>query len=345
MNSILPFDVFLSKKARPAVWERVLPKSLADYLSPNGSTYYLGLKRTRHLVAKQLFSDHLIAWTKHFITRKAPCNCFIKSRDRHIIFYYVVKGTIEYRTSRDQHIAVRGYMNMISAIDHEFIAKENSELFFLFIPAEILERYRYTFPPVAPLLSWSKDQNLLTLCERDIKDDGRAANLINQLTMATNTTVAPEPSMILEKLLITVLDQMFPIPKHVWIPSPCIEAVQAVRTAILDNLSNGRPPALQKVSRMVGLNARKLETVFKQYYGTTMLDFYQTARMEAIYRALSDRNKPLREIADNFNYEDYSTFSAAVKRKWGKGPRGIRYDLLIAQKQHEGTWPVNSVAS
>ncbi|MVT07670.1 helix-turn-helix domain-containing protein [Chitinophaga tropicalis] len=331
MNSVLPIEISLSKKSPPAVWGKSLPEALTSYRLPNQSTYYLGLNRTAHVVARQLFRNQTLAWINHFLTGGKPYNCFVKSKERCIIFYYVMQGSIEYR-NRMQHIAAaRGNINLLPAIDHEFLIRENSELFFLFIPVEMLNGYKHTFPVISPLLSWTNEQDLVALNERDIQDDGRVNQLIAQLVLAGVVMGEDQSNMLVEKLIIAALDQLFPFFSEIWMPSNYKAAVQVARSVILTHLHEGRLPSLEGLSRMVGMNTRKLETIFKQYCNTSMLDFYHEARMEAIYRALHDRNKCLRDIADGFNYEDYSTFSAAVKRKWGRGPRDLRNGLFMLQ--------------
>ncbi|WP_179091007.1 helix-turn-helix transcriptional regulator [[Flexibacter] sp. ATCC 35208] len=280
-------------------------------------------------MAKPLHQPQAFAWTNHFLTEKKPCRCFVKSDDRYIIFYYVLKGRMEYRNTTEQYVAVETNMNMISAINHELIIKENSEIFFLFIPSEILECYKQTFPIITSLLI--REQNDLTkLIDCDIKDDGRVRQLVGKQIRNGDIEINSDPN-IMEQLLLAALIQLFSLSEQNGFMH-YEPAIHAVRSTILNHIYERKPPSLEKLSRMAGLNTRKLESVFKQYNNTTMLEFYQVARMEAIYRSLFDYRKSLQDIAATFNYEDYPTFSAAVKRRWGKSPRELRNSLPVMSK-------------
>ncbi|UPK68059.1 helix-turn-helix transcriptional regulator [Chitinophaga filiformis] len=218
-------------------------------------------------------------------------------------------------------------MNLLPSIDHELRIHEHSQLFLLYIPTEMMCGYKETFPNITEILSWSSDSEIVAFNAHNIEDDGRVGRLVSEFFPAGKVTGQFGPKLI-EKILLSALDQLLPLPDESWTGSQFPSAIKVVRSVILEHLYERRPPSLEVLARKVGLNNRVLQTVFKQYCSTTMLDFYQNARMEAIYRALYDRNRSLQEIADSFNYEDYSTFSAAIKRKWGRSPRELRNYLF-----------------
>lgn len=97
-----------------------------------------------------------------------------------------------------------------------------------------------------------------------------------------------------------------------------------IEILLLQHLHHPSPPTLQQLAKFAGTNEKKLEDIFRHRQGITVYDFFQNARMKIIYRKLTETDIPLQDVAEEFGYTDYSSFSYAVKRRFSAGPRELR---------------------
>jgi AraC-like DNA-binding protein len=333
MTIRLPFEISNSKK-QVATWDRVLPKSLMKYRIWNSTLYYAGLGRSGHVISQRLHQKSFSVWLNHYLF-EGNTGFNIKSVENCLILYYMLDGSLQYRNGCQHNKTEAGHFNMISgnAFNYELIPDGECSVFMLFLPAEMLISYRQTFPIVDNLLATLSGAKKETFLEYDIADDGPLRYFVTRMLPASNRGPEYEnfyPATV-DGIIMTVLDQLtnavLASDDISGLRKEDISVVKSIRACLLDKILELRAPKVQLLSRMVGLGEKKLESAFKRVYKITMFDFFQVARMEAIYRALSDMEKTLAEIATKFHYEDYSSFSAAVKKKFGKSPREVRKTL------------------
>jgi AraC-like DNA-binding protein len=102
------------------------------------------------------------------------------------------------------------------------------------------------------------------------------------------------------------------------------ERGQKTEVHLLKHLQQPSPPTLKQLARFAGTNEKKLEEIFRSRHGITVYDFFQNARMRIIYRKLTETVVPLQDLAEEFGYTDYSSFSYAVKKRFSLSPRELR---------------------
>lgn len=92
---------------------------------------------------------------------------------------------------------------------------------------------------------------------------------------------------------------------------------------ILDE-SLRKPPGIQELSRMIGLNEFKLKRGFKEQFGTTVYQYVTARRMDQAREWLRDENRSIGEIAYLAGYKNHAHFTAAYKRHFGGLPSAYR---------------------
>src|SRR6186997_1806535 len=95
-------------------------------------------------------------------------------------------------------------------------------------------------------------------------------------------------------------------------------------TLLMENIHHPSPPTLKQLTKFAGTNEKKLEDIFRTRHGITVYDFFQNARMKIIHLKLTETAIPLQDLAEEFGYTDYSSFSYAVKKRFSAGPRELR---------------------
>lgn len=96
---------------------------------------------------------------------------------------------------------------------------------------------------------------------------------------------------------------------------------EAKRLLVQDLLST---PSLTELSKLVGLNEKKLKCGFKEMFGTTVFGYLFDYKMQLAKQYLLDTEKPISEVALLCGYEYVSHFSTAFKRKYGFSPLEMR---------------------
>ncbi len=81
------------------------------------------------------------------------------------------------------------------------------------------------------------------------------------------------------------------------------------------------PPSLEELSKMVGLNIKKLKMGFKELYGMPVFTFLFHYKMEHAKKLLSQDGNNVNEVALQVGYSTSSHFIAAFKKKFGITPK------------------------
>jgi AraC-like DNA-binding protein len=98
-----------------------------------------------------------------------------------------------------------------------------------------------------------------------------------------------------------------------------ISKIIQVKELIIENMNN--PPSLEELSKMVGLNIKKLKTNFKEFYGMPVFSFLLNYKMELAKKLLIDQKYNVNELASYLGYSASSHFIAAFKRKYNITPK------------------------
>jgi AraC family transcriptional regulator len=96
------------------------------------------------------------------------------------------------------------------------------------------------------------------------------------------------------------------------------EKIIRAREIIVQNL--GEPITIKALSRKVAMNECYLKKGFKEMFGTTIFDFYQTQRMEHAKYLLYEKGLSVTEVSVMLGYSSISHFSTAFKKHTGLKP-------------------------
>jgi len=82
----------------------------------------------------------------------------------------------------------------------------------------------------------------------------------------------------------------------------------------------GEPITIKELSRKVAINECYLKKGFKELFGTTIFDFYQSQRMEHARYLLYEKGLSVTEVSMMLGYSSISHFSTAFKKHTGLKP-------------------------
>lgn len=82
----------------------------------------------------------------------------------------------------------------------------------------------------------------------------------------------------------------------------------------------GEPITIKALSRKVAINECYLKKGFKEIFGTTIFDFYQSQRMEHAKYLLYEKGLSVTEVSHLLGYSSISHFSTAFKKQTGIKP-------------------------
>ncbi len=96
------------------------------------------------------------------------------------------------------------------------------------------------------------------------------------------------------------------------------EKIVRAREVLLQHI--GEPITIKELSRKVAINECYLKKGFKELFGTTIFDFYQSQRMEHARYLLYEKGLSVTEVSMMLGYSSISHFSTAFKKHTGLKP-------------------------
>lgn len=96
------------------------------------------------------------------------------------------------------------------------------------------------------------------------------------------------------------------------------EKIIKARQILLDQI--GEPITIKTLSRKVGMNECYLKKGFRELFGTTIFEFYQSQRMEHAKYLLYEKGLTVTEVSVLLGYSSISHFSTAFKKHTGLKP-------------------------
>jgi AraC family transcriptional regulator len=96
------------------------------------------------------------------------------------------------------------------------------------------------------------------------------------------------------------------------------EKIIQAREILLQHI--GEPLTIKELSRKVAINECYLKKGFKEMFGTTIFDFYQSQRMEHARYLLYEKGLSVTEVSLMLGYSSISHFSTAFKKHTGLKP-------------------------
>ncbi|AKD54901.1 helix-turn-helix transcriptional regulator [Spirosoma radiotolerans] len=98
-----------------------------------------------------------------------------------------------------------------------------------------------------------------------------------------------------------------------------IVSIYKVRDQLVSCLA--KPSSISELTRVAGMNALKMRTLFKQVFGQGIYDYYQHVRMQEAARLLRIPNHSVAEVGSQLGYENLSHFSRVFEKHIGQKPK------------------------
>ncbi len=96
------------------------------------------------------------------------------------------------------------------------------------------------------------------------------------------------------------------------------EKIALAREILLKHISE--PLTIKELSRKAAINECYLKKGFKEMYGTTIFDFFQSQRMEHAKYLLYEKGLSVTDVSALLGYSSISHFSTAFKKHTGLKP-------------------------
>ena len=96
------------------------------------------------------------------------------------------------------------------------------------------------------------------------------------------------------------------------------EKITKAREVLIEHI--GEPITIKELSRKVAINECYLKKGFKEMFGSTIFDFYQSQRMEHAKYLLYEKGLSVTEVSLMLGYSSISHFSTAFKKHTGLKP-------------------------
>lgn len=96
------------------------------------------------------------------------------------------------------------------------------------------------------------------------------------------------------------------------------EKISKARDILIEHI--GEPITIKELSRKVAINECYLKKGFKEMFGTTIFDFYQSQRMEHARYLLYEKGLSVTDVSVMLGYSSISHFSTAFKKHTGLKP-------------------------
>ncbi|MCO5241352.1 MAG: AraC family transcriptional regulator [Chitinophagaceae bacterium] len=96
------------------------------------------------------------------------------------------------------------------------------------------------------------------------------------------------------------------------------DKIMKAREVLLEHI--GEPITIKDLSRKVAINECYLKKGFKEIFGTTIFEFYQSQRMEHAKYLLYEKGLSVTEVSLMLGYSSISHFSTAFKKHTGLKP-------------------------
>jgi len=97
------------------------------------------------------------------------------------------------------------------------------------------------------------------------------------------------------------------------------EKIYKIRDQIFAHLS--RPPVLDDLAKEAGMSKSKLKRLFKQIFGESIFNYYQSFRMREAARLLKERRLTVSEVGYEMGFSNLSHFTRVFEEHIGMKPK------------------------
>lgn len=99
--------------------------------------------------------------------------------------------------------------------------------------------------------------------------------------------------------------------------------IQEVHDYILNHLEEPLP-SVKQLSRLFGTNEFRIKEGFRQFFNTSVYQFYTEERLKKAHLLIQQTGEPLKNIAFSCGFTDYVNFYKAFKKRFGYPPSQLQ---------------------
>ena len=107
--------------------------------------------------------------------------------------------------------------------------------------------------------------------------------------------------------------------KHSTIHKTDVEKLFLIKESILRNIA--QPPSLPALAKLSGLSETKMKELFRQVFGNSIYNYYQTARMEEAAYLLKHKRYSVSEAGYQLGFSNLSHFTRLFERHHQQKPK------------------------
>lgn len=83
------------------------------------------------------------------------------------------------------------------------------------------------------------------------------------------------------------------------------------------------PPAIEQLAKKATMSKAKLADAFKQLYGASIYNYYQSQRMQKAHELLSMKKFSVKEVSEKLGYTNLSNFVLAFTKQFDMSPKSL----------------------
>lgn len=225
----------------------------------------------------------------------------------------MVTGT---RHCRQLELSYLPYVNTRAS----FAAGQSYQCFDIHFRRELLLPYSIHCPKMAELLERSeqgKASNMLDMVHFISPEMYRIVRAMLEYRF-DEALAGSYFTALVHELLSLVTIQVAGLSNGPLLPAADLQKAREAHALILKDFEVY--DSVEKLARKVATTEMRLQTAFKQLYGSTVFLFSRSARLAAAYKLLQETNYPLRVICVMVGYPDPGNFSVAFRKEYGCWP-------------------------
>ncbi|MET6999402.1 helix-turn-helix domain-containing protein [Chitinophaga defluvii] len=327
MNRDIPLLSFYDQDDQPLRFEKGLPARLQHYSVLGATQHYVNRNEGGHLLLHLLHSDVEEAWMIQYVISKYT-RLKVSSQRTAPILYYVIKGELNCELDEVSDTIVAGQINAITPpFANSGLTFQKPGLYQVLcisVPPDRLRIYATAFPIVSGIISGGVSGTIL---RHNVGVYDRINELVEQLVLLGPNALprSIDRSQLVNEIVIFILQSLS---KAMQATQPAystdIEKVDWIKDFLAGHIHQPSPPRISQLAEIVGLTEKKLEQLFKTHCDNTVRGYFKQVQFDSMYRDIVQANRPLSSIAEAYGYRDYSTFSAAIKLRFGESPTKLR---------------------
>lgn len=101
------------------------------------------------------------------------------------------------------------------------------------------------------------------------------------------------------------------------------DVIKLKKVEAILNSPGKNPPNITALAAKASMSKPKLSHAFKQLYGTSIYNYYQSQRMQKAHELLSTGNFSVKEVSEKLGYNNLSNFVLAFTRQFQIAPKSL----------------------